>query len=43
LEVDVVRVNPGNLEATMEVKMRLNALAALTSFVFLAAVVFGMI
>jgi hypothetical protein len=30
-------------EATMEVKMRLNVLAALTSFVFLAAIVFGMV
>mgnify|MGYP006946499075 CR=1 FL=1 len=31
------------MEATMELKTRLNVLATTVSFVFLAAVVFGMI
>ncbi len=34
---------PGNLETTMEIVNRLNVLAALTSFGFLAAVVMGMV
>ena len=30
-------------EATMELRMRLNVLAAIMSFAFLAAIVFGMV
>jgi hypothetical protein len=43
LEVPRLHERPAHPEATMELRTRMNVLAALLSFGFVAAIVFGMI